>query len=188
VNRKAAHLWKLLAAITIGACTFSIDSVSAIEFTVDRVIFENGHRLRATLFCRADMWRIEHNAAGPVNVTIVRKDKGIIWLLLPRTRHFVTLPFDRDMGATCQRDLRLEGRRERIGTEILQGHFTTVSEVTVREGSEDVTYYEWRAEDVQVPLRLARKDGRWLADYTNLRVTHLSPQLFELPSNYHPVE
>ena len=181
-------MWKLLAAITIVSCTLWINAVSAVEFTVDRVVFENGHRFRATLFCRADMWRIEHNATGPVNVTIVRKDKGIIWLLLPQTRHFVTLPFEREMDLSCQRDLITEQRRERIGTEILQGHHTTVSEVTVREGSEEVTYYEWRADDVQIPLRLARKDGRWLTDYNNLRITHLSPQLFELPSNYHPIE
>jgi hypothetical protein len=165
-----------------------MNAVSAVEFMVDRVVFENGHRLRATLFCREDMWRIEHNAIGPVDVTIVRKDKGIMWLLLPRTRHFVTLPFERDMGPSCQHDLSSEQRRERIGTEILQGHHTTVSEVTVREGNENVTYYEWRADDVKIPLRLARKDGRWLADYKNLRITHLAQQLFELPSNYHPIE
>jgi hypothetical protein len=179
---------KLWAAITIGSCTLWVNAVSAVDFTVDRVVFENGHRLRATLFCRADMWRIEHNATGPVHVTIVRKDKGIIWLLLPRTKHFVTLPFERDMGPSCQHDLITEQRRERIGTEILQGRQTTVSEVTVREGSEDVTYYEWRADDVQIPLRLARKDGSWLADYHNLRITRLSPQLFELPLNYHPIQ
>ena len=181
-------MWKLYAAITICSSTLWANAVSAVEYTVDRVVFENGHRLRATLFCSTDMWRIEHNATGPVNVTIVRKDKGVIWLLMPRTRHFVTLPFESDKGPTCQRDLTTEQRRERIGTEILQGHHTTVSEVTVREGSEDVTYYEWRAEDVQIPLRLARKDGRWLIDYKNLRITHLSSQLFELPSGYHPIK
>ena len=181
-------MWKLLAGIAIGCSAFWVSAVSAVDFTVDRVVFENGHRSRATLFCRPDMWRIEHNAFGPVHVTIVRKDKGIMWLLMPRTRHFVTLPFDRDIGPSCQHDLISEQRREFIGTETLQGRHTTVSEVTVREGSDDVTYYEWRADDVQIPLRLARKDGRWLADYTNLRMTHLSSQLFELPSNYRPVE
>src|SRR5678815_1133420 len=85
-------MWKLLAAITIGSCTVWIHPVSAVEFTVDRVVFENGHRLRATLFCRADMWRIEHNATGPVNVTIVRKDKGIIWLLLPLSLIHISEP------------------------------------------------------------------------------------------------
>jgi hypothetical protein len=92
------------------------------------------------------------------------------------------------MGPSCQHNLISEQRRELIGTETLQGRATTVSEVTVREGSEDVTYYEWRADDVQIALRLARKDGRWLADYTNLRLTQLSSQLFELPSNYRPAE
>jgi len=181
-------MWKLLTGIVLGSCTFWISVASAVDFTVDRVVFENGHRFRATLYCRADMWRIEHNASGPVGVTIVRKDKGVMWLLMPRTKHFVTLPFDRDMGSTCQHDLDSEQRRELIGTELLQGRPTTVSEVTVREGRDDVAYYEWRADDVQILLRLARKDGRWLADYTNLRVTRLSAQLFELPLHYRPLE
>ena len=56
------------------------------------------------------------------------------------------------------------------------------------EGIEEVTYYEWRADDVQLLLRLARKDGTWLADYTKLRVTRLSAQFFELPLHYRPME
>ena len=111
-----------------------------------------------------------------------------MWLLMARTKRFITFPFDPKIGPTCQDDLVSEQRRDLIGTETLQGRPTTVSEVTVREGSEEVTYYEWRADDVQITLRLARKDGTWLADYTNLRVTRLSAQLFELPSHYHPLE
>ena len=179
---------KPLIVITICWCVFWVSGASAIDFMTDRVVKKNGHLVRATLFCRADMWRIEHNTYGPVDVTIVRKDKGVMWLLMARTKRFITLPFDPKIGPTCQDDLASEQRRDLIGTETLQGRPTTVSEVTVREGSEEVTYYEWRADDVQITLRLARKDGTWLADYTNLRVTRLSAQLFELPSHYHPLE
>jgi hypothetical protein len=111
-----------------------------------------------------------------------------MWLLMPRTKRFITLPVDPGVGPTCQHDFAAEQRRDLIGAEILQGRPTTVSEVTVREGPQDVTYYEWRAEDVQLPLRLARKDGTWIADYKNLRVRRLAAQLFELPLHYRPQE
>ncbi len=179
---------RTLTAITICWSMFWVSGASATDFTADRVIVQNGHIVRATLYCRSDMWRIEHNTYGPVDVTIVRKDKGVMWMLIARTKRFITLPLDPGIGTTCQHDFTAEQRRDLIGSETLQGRPTTVSEVTVREGIEEVTYYEWRADDVQLPLRLARKDGTWLADYTNLRVTRLSAQLFELPLHYRPLE
>jgi hypothetical protein len=176
--------------LAIALCCFGVwvSESSATDFTADRVVFKNGHQVRATLYCRTDMWRIEHNTSGPVDVTIVRKDKGLMWHLIARTKRFITLPFDPNSEPTCQHDLVSAQRRDLIGTETLQGRPTTLSEVTVRERDEDVTYYEWRADDVHLPLRVARKDGAWLADYTNLRVTRLSAQLFELPLHYRPLE
>lgn len=78
--------------------------------------------------------------------------------------------------------------RDVIGTEILDGHPTTVSQVTVRDGEQGVVYYQWWAEDVQLPLRIARKDGAWIVDYENIRLRRLSSQMFELPINYRPFD
>lgn len=50
--------------------------------------------------------------------------------------------------------------RDVIGTEILDGHPTTVSQVTVRDGEQGVVYYQWWADDVQLPLaRRAKRRG-----------------------------
>ena len=163
-------------------------AASAIDFTAERMVVENGHQVKATLYCRADMWRIEHNSVGPVDVTIVRKDQGVIWLLMARTKRFITLPFDPQIGPTCQHDFTSVERRDLIGSEMLQGRSTTVSKVTVREGAKEITYYEWLADDVKVPLRVARRDGTWLVDYDKLRVTRLPTYLFELPLKYLPLE
>ena len=179
---------KLLKGITICCSMFCFSGANASDFTADRVVVKNGHLDRATLYCRTNMWRIEHNTSGPVDVTIVRKDKGVMWLLIARTKRFITLPLDAEIGATCQHDFASEQQRDLIGNETLQGRSTTVSKVTVREGREDVVYYEWRADDVHLPLRLARKDGTWLAEYSHLRLTRLSTELFELPLHYRPLE
>jgi hypothetical protein len=158
------------------------------EFMADRLVKRDGRVYRGSLYCKGDMWRIEHNNAGPVDVTIVRKDKGVVWLLMARTKRFKTLPLDPQSEPNCSHDLSHETARDHIGTEILEGHPTTVSEVTVREGEQDVAYYEWRAEDVQLPLRMARKDGAWVVQYKNLKVRRLSDQLFELPLHYRPLD
>ena len=114
---------------------------------------------RGSLYHRDDMWRIEHNDPGSIEVPIVRKDKGLMWLLLGRTQQFATISFDRSMGKTLERSMAHEIGRETIGSEDSDSHPTTVFQVIAREGQEDVIYYQWWAEDLPLPLRLARKDG-----------------------------
>jgi hypothetical protein len=172
---------------TAGLLSAPAPALSA-EFVADQLIKENGRVYRANLYCRENMWRIEHNNPGAVEVTIVRKDKGLMWMLLARVKGFKTLPLAASSTLACQHVLRHEIAREPIGTEILDGHPTTVSQVTVQEGGDTIVYYEWRAEDVQLPLRIARKDGAWVVDYHNLKLRKLSPQLFELPLHYRPID
>jgi hypothetical protein len=134
------------------------------------------------------MWRIEHNDPGSIEVTIGRKDKGVMWLLLGRTKQFATLPFDGALGVSLERSFAHELERETIGTEILDGHPTTLFQITAQEGKEEVIYYQWWAEDLQLPLRIARKDGAWIVYLKNVKLRSLSPRYFDLPLNYRPME
>jgi hypothetical protein len=164
-------------------------TTSALEFIAVQTTQIDGQTRQASIYYRDEMWRVEHNDMGPVNVTIVRKDKGLVWLLLSRTNQFKTVPFNNKAHAP-QVTERLEGEvsREAIGREILHGHPTTVYRITVKtvEGGTAV-YYQWLATDIRFPLRLARKDSDWLTEFTNVRLTHLSNSLFRLPRNYQPV-
>ena len=159
-----------------------------VQFVADQVTQTGGHVHRGSLYHRDDMWRIEHNDPGSIEVTIVRKDKGLMWLLVGRTKQFATVPFDGSTGVTLERAMAREIGRETIGTEVLDGHPTTLFQVTVLEGKENVIYYQWWAEDLQLPLRIARKDGLWIVHYKNVKLRLLSPRLFELPLNYRPIE
>jgi hypothetical protein len=61
---------------------------SALEFTADQIVKAGGRQRKAVIYYRDKMWRIEHHTLSPVNVTIVRKDKQVVWLLLSRMKHF----------------------------------------------------------------------------------------------------
>ena len=177
-----------LSCVFCMALAFITTPAQGVQFVADQVTESGGHTHRGILYYRDDMWRIEHNDPGSVDITIVRRDKGLMWLLLGRTKRFATTPFDGSTGTALERLMAHEVGRETIGTEMLDGHPTTVFQIIAREGQRDVIYYQWWAEDLQLPLRIARKDGAWIVEYKNVKLRSLSPRLFELPLNYRPMD
>jgi len=166
----------------------SLPDVRALEFSADQITKVDGHVRTANIYYRDEMWRLEHHDVGPVNVTIVRKDKQVMWLLLSRMRHFKTVPYDPEQEPKVSERLPGEIAREEIGTEERDGHPTTLYEITVRRGDQTEVYYQWLATDIRFPLKLARKDGSWIVEYRHVKLRRLSDYLFQLPLNFRPLE
>jgi hypothetical protein len=87
-----AVLWSLAAA-----------EAGALEFTADQITKINGRTQKSNIFYRDNMWRIEHHTMGPVNISIVRKDKKVVWLLLSRMKHFKTVPYQAEQDLKVSR-------------------------------------------------------------------------------------
>src|SRR5437667_10033256 len=106
----------------------------ALEFTADLITHANGKTHVSNLYYRDDRWRMEHQDIGPVNVTIVRKDKQVTWLLISRFKHFKEVPYDASHAPKVQETHDAEISRRVIGMNTLDGHPTTRYEVHVTEG------------------------------------------------------
>lgn len=161
---------------------------SALEFTADQVTKIDGKSRKAYIYYRDAMWRIEHHTTGPVNVSIVRKDKQIVWLLLSRMKHFKTIPYSSEQELLVNERLEGEISREEIGTEVREGHPTILYEVTTKQGERVDHYYQWIATDIHFPMKLAKKDGDWIVEYHHVRMRSVSDSLFNLPVNFQPLE
>ena len=148
----------------------------ALEFTADQVTKIDGRTHKANIYYRDTMWRIEHQSMGPVNVSIVRKDKQVVWLLLSRMKHFKSEKLDGEVS------------RQEIGTEVREGHPTILYEVTTKQGEQVEAYYQWVATDIHFPMKLARKDGSWIVEYQHVKLRSVSDYLFNLPVNFQPLE
>ena len=180
----------------LAACCWlaSVASAWALEFTADQITRVNGRSHKSNIYYRDTMWRLEHFDPGPVNVTIVRKDKQLMWLLLSRMRHFKTVPFDPEQEPKVTERMAGEVAREEIGTEVLDGHPTTLYQVTVQRPISDggpprtEVYYQWLATDIHFPLKLAKKDGSWVVEYRHVKLRAVSDFMFQLPVNFQPLE
>jgi hypothetical protein len=179
--------WTLSGALVL-AWTVGVVDAGALEFTADQVTKINGRTQKSNIYYRDNMWRIEHHTMGPVNVSIVRKDKQVVWLLLSRMKHFKTVPYKADQDLKVTEHLEGEVSREEIGTETREGHPTTLYEVTVKEGERTEVYYQWLATDIHFPMKLAKKDGSWIVEYQHVKFRPLIDYLFQLPLNFEPLE
>jgi hypothetical protein len=162
--------------------------VWALEFSADQITKSHGKTHVSNIFYRDDRWRLEHQDIGPVNVTIVRKDKQVMWMLISRLKHYKEVPYDPAQAPKVEKELVGEISRDPIGTETLDGHPTTLYEVRVQEGDGTDIYYQWLATDIHFPLKLMKKDGTWSVEYRRVRLGHLSDFLFQLPVNFQPLE
>ena len=179
--------WTLSGALML-AWTVGVVDAGALEFTADQVTKINGRTQKSNIYYRDNMWRIEHHTMGPVNVSIIRKDKQVVWLLLSRMKHFKTVPYKADQDLKVTEHLEGEVSREEIGTETREGHPTTLYEVTVKEGERTEVYYQWLATDIHFPMKLAKKDGSWIVEYQHVKFRPLIDYLFQLPLNFEPLE
>ncbi len=161
---------------------------SGLEFTADQVTKIDRKQHKAYIYYRDAMWRIEHHSTGPVNVSIVRKDKQIVWLLLSRMKHFKTIPYSPDHDLRVSERLEGEVARQEIGSEVREGHPTVLYEVTTRQGERVDAYYQWVATDIHFPMKLAKKDGSWIVEYQHVKMRSVSDYLFNLPVNFQPLE
>ncbi len=177
-----------LLALAFAWCVGAGDPVFALEFTADQITKVNGRVRKANIYYRDEMWRLEHHEISPVNVTIVRKDKQLMWLLLSRMKHFKTLPYDPEQAPKVMEQLDGETARETIGDEVFDGHPTKLYQVTVRQRGRDLVYYQWVATDLHFPVKLARKDGSWIVEYRNVKLRPVSDFMFQLPVNFQPLE
>ena len=172
------------------ACSLLLDGLPAwaLEFTADQVTKIDGKSHKAVIYYRDQMWRIEHHSMGPVNVSIVRKDKQVVWLLLSRMKHFKTMPYGPEQDLRVSERLEGEVSRQEIGTEVREGHPTVLYEVTTKQGELVEVYYQWVATDMHFPMKLAKKDGSWIVEYQHVKLRSVSDYLFNVPLNFQPLE
>ncbi len=184
------YRWMLTIVLITGALwTGAANGAWALEFVAERITRIDGQSRKASIYYRDNMWRVEHNAPGAVNVTIVRKDKGLVWLLLTRLGMFKTMSYEEEHAQLVKERLNGEIGREPLGVGQIDGHPTTVYRITVAPGDGTTeVYYQWFATDLRFPLRLVRKDADWLVEYVHVHETHISDLMFGLPRSYRPID
>ncbi len=154
------------------------------EFSATMVAEAGGITSTAKIYHAQDRTRIE-SGGEDTGVAIARQDKGVAWLLVPAAKSYIEVQLStlKTTALTLGNDVVL--KRERVGTETINGLAAVKEKVTVRspDGSKNTLFY-WQAEGMDWPVKAAATDGSWSYTFTDVKAGKQDASLFEIPEGY----
>lgn len=156
-----------------------------VEYSADSTMeTEGGMTMKSRVYHSPGKQRMEMGGEGG-NVTIMRKDKKVIWMLMGNMYMETAMnqadsqdPHDMDIQQTA------------VGEETVNGVKTTKYKViaTKKDGSKFGGFFWTTKDGITVKMDLLSKEGdkkmRMSSELTNLKIGKQDPKLFEIPPGY----
>jgi hypothetical protein len=156
-----------------------------VEYSADSTMeTEGGMTMKSRIYYAPGKQRIEMGGAEG-NVTIMRRDKKVIWILMGDM--YMESPMG---GADSQDPHDMDVQQTVVGEETINGIKTTKSKViaTKKDGSKFGGFFWTTKDGITVKMDLLSKDGkekmRMTQELTNLKIGKQDPKLFEIPPGY----
>jgi hypothetical protein len=155
------------------------------DYRADTVMESADGQMRGRVFASGRKERREFVVNGREHVMILRKDRGVSWVLMPEQRMYLENAIDGDgLPEGHFAGGRLE--RERLGEESVNGAQAT--KYRVHGATPDGESFEgtmWLTAQ-EIPVRVVTGEGRERVrmELSNLKVGPVEASRFEIPSGY----
>jgi len=129
-----------------------------------------------------DSVRLEDQQSGVIS--IVRRDRKVIWALLPAKRAYLELPWD-SFAPQLAPSKPTAGPREALGSGEIAGYHCEKSRVHVVINGTDHVTFEWTAPELGgLVIKRADPGGNWSVTVSDVRPGPQSAALFDIPAGY----
>jgi outer membrane lipoprotein-sorting protein len=189
--RASARWLRLLfvAATAIGVASAGI----AAEFTADVVHTTKARTMTTRVYVKGQKVRHEIKVGGSTNATILRPDKGVMWMVNQRAHTYMEEKASKKSltGEDMEKQLHQSATGKFAGKQNVSG-FVCNKYVYAFKDKKQGTMTEWFAPKLgfklPIKIRMADPKGKSMTiEYRNIHQTKLSDALFQLPAGYRKV-
>ncbi len=157
----------------------------AQEFAADTVSLVNGRQIQGRFYYKVDRWRVEAEADGKHQTSIIRKDKKMVWHMAVQQKQYLQLTLSgKDLAGLAFGSVPGEVKREQIGKESVHGRSTTKYRIYCKIDNNDGIFYQWVDDEYGMPVKVSDKEGKYVSEFRNIKFGPQSEDLFELPAGY----
>jgi hypothetical protein len=158
------------------------------NFSADVVTTSHGSTHTSKVYSKDGRSRMEMRGEGREMITITRPDKDVVWMLMPATRTYMEMPFNRKRAGISSQmsDPAVQTDKKFIANETVEGHPAKKYHVTViTDGRKEASGFLWEATDMNnFPVKHQTEDGETTTVWKNVKRGGVSDSLFELPAGY----
>ncbi len=152
------------------------------EFSAKMVLRQNGQDVLGKIYVKDGKMRQDFIDDRGQTITIVRKDKRRVWVIMPADNTYVEMPLGFHLpGQFLQIPPEAISKRQ-VCSEELNGYQVDRIEVTLRGGPLGTTRQTyWVATKLGLPIKTATADRQYSVEYRDIQEKKLEDKLFEVP-------
>ena len=156
-----------------------------VDYTAHTLMQSDAGRLTGRVWASGRKERRELVVKGRTHTMIVRKDRGVAWVLMPEQHLYLEQPLGRD-GLTPDRFAGGQLVREALGSEAVNGVEATKYRVhgTAANGEPFEAWMWMTPQEIPVRVVTGEGDGRVEMELDDLSVGAIDPSRFEIPTGY----
>lgn len=168
-----------LIIFMIGLFAFS-NYAFAKEFSANFIMQEKVEKqiVKGKIFMKGDKMRYEIPMEGRKQITIVRPDKSVVWMVYPEEKMYMEMPYQKGGKKYERWSYDKQKRAKYLGKEHVSGLLCKKYQL-IENGEK--TYF-WISEKFLFPVKVKHKDG--VMEYKNIKEGRVSNSLFEIPHGY----
>ncbi len=152
------------------------------NFSADVVTTTARGTMNMKMYTSGDKSRMEMAES----LMIVRRDLGVMWMVMPTQSMYMEQPIDMAMVARTSVEMPGELSREPLGSETIDGKAAQKFKVTYSAAGHEDSIYQWIGGD-NFPVRTAAVDGSWTVDFKNVSSAPVDAGLFEVPAGFRKI-
>ena len=158
-------------------------SVWGAEFSAKMVLTQQGQTMPGKIYVKDKKMRQDFLDDRGHTITIVRRDKNRVWVIMPSENTYVDMPLGLHLpGQFLQIPPEAVSKRQ-VGTEEMGGYQVDRIEVTLWGGPQGITRQTfWVAPKLGLPIKTVSADRQYSIEYRDIRENKLEDRLFEVPA------
>lgn len=164
-----------------------------IDYSADEIMRAGDMTVRSKVFYAPGKIRKDRTVGSTVQITIIRQDKDVIWMLMPGEKTYTEMPIK--PGKTLKEDLsgdfmKNTGVQSVLGEEIVNGVKAAKRQVTIKDPGGVYEGVLWQSRNgIIVKMEVDPKKSRSrlepvTLELNNIRQEPQNPALFEIPRGY----
>ena len=186
IKRFKSRFGLIGAIFLITVMVFSV-SVNAADISADMIHKSPMGSFKGKMFLKGDNLRQEMNIRGEKQITIFRKDKGVVWVLMPGQMMYMEMSAgnQKNMAPVDLDELEKIGKKKFIGKEKVNEQMCSKYHYTFNDPSMGTATY-WISEKLNFPVKMEMDgpSGHMVMEYRNIQEKTIPDSLFNIPSGY----